>query len=141
MIDSLATLLTAIVTVLAVLLFFWTGYQVAGMRGKHAIQAPATTGHPEFDRAYRVQMNTLEQLVIFLPLLWIANAYFHMLSPFLVGALGLVWIVGRIIYAFAYMTDPAKRGMGFTISILATAGLLILSIVGIVQAWMAISAI
>jgi uncharacterized MAPEG superfamily protein len=141
MINSLATLLTAIVTVLAVLLFFWTGFRVGGMRGKHAIQAPATTGHPEFDRAYRVQMNTLEQLVIFLPLLWIANAYFHMLSPFLVGALGLVWIVGRIVYAFAYMADPAKRGMGFTISILATAGLLILSIVGIVQAWMAISAV
>jgi uncharacterized MAPEG superfamily protein len=141
MINSLATLLTAIVTVLAVLLFFWTGFRVGGMRGKHAIQAPATTGHPEFDRAYRVQMNTLEQLVIFLPLLWIANAYFHMLSPLLVGALGLVWIVGRIVYAFAYMADPAKRGMGFTIAILATAGLLILSIVGIVQAWMAISAI
>lgn len=139
MLASLATLLTAVVTVLSVLVVFWTGFRVGGMRSKHQIQAPATTGHPEFDRAYRVQMNTLEQFVVFLPLLWLANAYFHML-PILVGALGLVWIVGRVVYALAYMADPSKRGMGFGISILATAGLLILSIIGIVQAWMAISA-
>jgi uncharacterized MAPEG superfamily protein len=139
MTSSLATLLAAVVTVLSVLVVFWTSFRVGGMRSKHNIQAPATTGHPEFERAYRVQMNTLEQFVIFLPLLWIANGYFHVM-PYLIGALGLVWIVGRIVYALAYMADPSKRGMGFTISILATAGLLILSIVGIVQAYMAITA-
>ena len=136
---TLATLFTAVVTILAVLVLFWTMLRVGGMRSKHNIQAPATTGHPEFDRAYRVQMNTLEQFVIFLPLLWVADAYFHVL-PYLVGALGLVWIVGRVVYALAYMADPSKRGMGFTISILATAGLLILSLIGIVQAYTAISA-
>jgi glutathione S-transferase len=136
---TIATLFTAAVTILAILVVFWTGLRVAGMRGKHNIQAPATTGHPEFDRAYRVQMNTMEQFVIFLPLLWLADAFFHML-PLLTGALGLVWIVGRIVYAQAYMADPSKRSLGFTISILATAGLLILSIVGIVQTWMALSA-
>jgi glutathione S-transferase len=136
---TLATLLTAVVSILAILVVFWTGLRVGGMRSKHNILAPATTGHPEFDRAYRVQMNTMEQFVIFLPLLWLASAFFHML-PLLTAALGLVWIVGRIVYAQAYMADPSKRSLGFTIAILATAGLLILSITGIVQSWMAVSA-
>ncbi len=136
---TIATLFTAVVTILAILVVFWTGLRVGAMRGKHNIQAPATAGHPEFDRAYRVQMNTMEQFVIFLPLLWLANAFFHML-PLLTGALGLVWIVGRIVYAQAYMADPSKRSLGFTISIIATAVLLILSVIGIVQAWMALNA-
>jgi len=134
-----ASLLTAIVTVIALLVFFWTGFRVGGARGKYDIKAPATSGHPEFDKAYRVQMNTLEQIVIFLPLLWLSNAYFHM-YPLLTGALGLVWIVGRIIYALAYQADPSKRSLGFSISILATLGLLITTVIGIVQAWMALSA-
>ena len=134
-----ASLLTAIVTVIALLVFFWTGFRVGGARGKYDIKAPATSGHPEFDKAYRVQMNTLEQIVIFLPLLWLSNAYFQM-YPLLTGALGLVWIVGRIIYALAYQADPSKRSLGFSISILATLGLLITTVIGIVQAWMALSA-
>src|SRR4029077_8798223 len=124
MIDSPATLLTAIVTVLAVLMFFWTGLLVGRMRGKHDIKAPATTGNPEFECAFRVQMNTLEQIVVFLPLLWLSNSYFAMM-PYLTGALGLVWIVGRIMYATGYMADPSKRSTGFLISLVATAGLLI----------------
>jgi uncharacterized MAPEG superfamily protein len=136
---TIATLFTAVVTILAILVLFWTGLRVGGMRSKHNIQAPATTGHPDFDRAYRVQMNTMEQFVIFLPLLWLADAFFHML-PLLTGALGLVWIVGRIVYAQAYMADPSKRSLGFTIAIIATAGLLILSIIGIVQTCMALNA-
>ncbi len=137
---TLATLFTAIVSILAILVVFWTGLRVGGMRGKHNIQAPATTGHPEFDRAYRVQMNTMEQFVLFLPLLWLSNAFFHSL-PLLTGAVGLVWIVGRIVYAQAYMADPSKRSLGFIISIIATAVLLVLSVIGIVQAWMALSAV
>jgi glutathione S-transferase len=140
MIASLATLLTAIVTVLALLVVFWTGFRVGGMRSKHNIQAPATTGHPEFDRAYRVQMNTVEQFIMFLPLLWLSNAYFAM-YPYVTGALGLVWIVGRIIYGVAYVANPSSRGLGFTISGLATLGLLITSVIGIVQAYMALHAV
>jgi glutathione S-transferase len=139
MIAQLATLLTAIVTILALLMYFWTGFRVGGMRGKHNIQAPATSGHPDFDRAYRVQMNTLEYLVIFLPLLWLANAYFHP-YPYLVGAFGLVWIVGRIVYALAYMANPSSRGLGFGIAAVATLGLLVLAIIGIAQTWMALGA-
>ena len=136
---TLATLFTAVVSILAILVLFWTGFRVGGMRGKHNIQAPAVSGHPEFDRAYRVQMNTMEQFVIFLPLLWLASTFFQTL-PLLAGAFGLVWIVGRVVYAQAYMADPAKRGLGFGISALANLGLLILALVGIVHDWMLLNA-
>jgi glutathione S-transferase len=137
---SLATWLTAVVTVLALLMYLWTGLRVGGMRGKHDIKAPAVTGHPEFDRAYRVQINTLEYIVIFLPLLWLSNAYFQ-IYPYLTGALGLVWIVGRIIYAIAYLADPAKRSLGFMISGIALIGLLITTVIGLVQAFLALNAV
>ncbi len=140
MIASLATLLTAIVTILAILVVLWTGFRVGGMRSKHKIEAPATTGHPEFDRAYRVQMNTVEQFIVFLPLLWLSNAYFQMF-PYITGALGLVWIVGRIIYGIAYVSNPSSRGLGFGITFLATIGLFITSVIGIVQAYMALHAV
>ena len=137
---TLATLFTAIVTILAVLVLFWTMLRVGGMRGKHNIQAPATTGHPEFDRAYRVQMNTLEQFVMFLPLLWLATALFHDL-PWLPAVFGLVWVLGRIMYMNGYMSAPEKRSNGFLVSAIALAALLILSIWGIVETWMALNAV
>jgi len=134
-----ATLLSAIVTILAVLFYFWTGWNVGRMRGKHGIKAPATTGHPEFECAYRVQMNTLEHFVIFLPLLWLATTYFRTWG-WLPAVLGLIWIIGRILYINGYMAAPEKRETVFTIAAIALLGLLILSIVGIVQDWMAVSA-
>jgi glutathione S-transferase len=134
-----AALLSAIVTILAVLFYFWTGWQVGVMRGKHNINAPATTGHPEFECAYRVQMNTLEHFVIFLPLLWLATTYFRTWG-WLPALLGLVWIIGRVLYMTGYMAAPDKRSTGFLIAVIALLGLLILSIVGIVQTWMAVSA-
>ncbi|MBV9991821.1 MAG: MAPEG family protein [Alphaproteobacteria bacterium] len=134
-----ASLLTAIVTVIALLMYFWTGFRVGGMRSKHGIKAPAVTGNFEFECAYRVQMNTLEQMVMFLPLLWLSNAYF-MAWPYLTGALGLVWVVGRIVYAIGYMQDPSKREAGFIISALALLALLITTIWGIANAWIAVSA-
>ena len=133
-----ATLLTAIVTVLSVLFVFYTGIVVAQMRGKHKIDAPAVTGNPEFERAYRVQVNTLEQFVIFLPLLWLATSYFQML-PWLPAAVGVVWIIGRFLYMQGYIAEASKRSTGFLITSLSTAVLLILTIIGIVQNWMALA--
>jgi len=133
------TLLSAIVTVLAVIFVFYTGFEVGRMRGKHKIAAPAVTGNPEFERAYRVQMNTLEQFVLFLPLFWLATLYFQML-PWLPAVFGLVWIIGRWLYMQGYMAAPEKRGRGFMVAGLANLGLLIMSVVGIVQAWMAVHA-
>ena len=128
---------SAIVTILAILVYFWTAMAVGGMRSKHGIKAPAMTGNTEFECAVRVQMNTLEWMPIFLPLLWLATLYF---SPamsmaylsWLPPVLGLVWIIGRIIYKTGYMTAPEKRGTGFMIAGVAAIGLMICAIVGIV---------
>jgi glutathione S-transferase len=134
-----AAILSAVVTILAILFYFYTGIVVGQMRGKHKIAAPAVTGNTEFECAYRVQMNTLEQLVIFLPLLWLATSYFTKLG-WLAPALGLVWIVGRFLYMNGYMAAPDKRSTGFLVALIANLGLLILSLIGIVQAWMAATA-
>jgi uncharacterized membrane protein YecN with MAPEG domain len=113
--------LVAIVTCLALLTYFWMGLQVAGARGKSGIQAPAMTGHPLLERAVRVHYNTLEWLPIFLASLWLFAIYWNDLVA---AGLGLVWIVGRLIYSFGYMADPGKRGLGFMIQSLATGVLL-----------------
>lgn len=110
--------LTALITLLAVLTFFWTALRVAVARGKYGVKAPTTMGHEVFERHFRVQMNTMEGLIQFLPSLWI----FALFANERIGAaLGLIWIVGRILYALAYVKDPAKRGRGFAISGLSLA--------------------
>jgi glutathione S-transferase len=134
-----ATLLSAIVTVLMVLTYFYMSIGVGQMRGKHGIKAPAMTGHVDMERAVRVHYNTMEQMPIILPLLWLATMYFHML-PWLPALLGLVWIIGRFIYRGSYMTDPDTRSTGFMVAGIATIGLLLLTIIGIVQTWMAVNA-
>jgi glutathione S-transferase len=134
MMATTGTLLSAVVTVLTVLLGLYTMMLVGRMRGKHNVQAPTVTGAPEFERAFRVQMNTLEQSVMFLPLLWLATVY-PVLSGYLAPGLGLVWIIGRVLYASGYMADPKKRSSGFLIAGIALLGLLVISIVGIVHAW------
>jgi glutathione S-transferase len=138
-----ADLLTAVVTILAILVYFYMGIRVGQMRGKHNVKAPTMTGPAEFECAVRVHYNTLEAMVVFLPLLWLATFYFTpafaMLS-WLPAALGLVWVIGRILYMTGYMADPEKRSLGFLISAVAQILLLILAIIGIVKVWMAISA-
>jgi glutathione S-transferase len=135
MMTTAGTLLSAAVTVLTVFLGLYTMMLVGRMRSRHAVQAPAMTGAPEFERAFRVQMNTLEQVVLFLPVLWLATVY-PVLSGYLAPGLGLIWLVGRILYASGYMAAAAKRSSGFLIAGVALLGLLLLSIVGIVHAWL-----
>lgn len=106
-----ATLWTAIVTLLIGLFYFYTAFRVGNLRGKHGVQAPATSGHPEFDRAYRVQLNTLEQMGIFLPFLWVA-AFYPIRWGWLAPLIGVIWLIGRLIYMRGYMADPSKRLMG-----------------------------
>ncbi len=134
-----AELLSAAVVVLATVFITYTFVNVGMARGKTGINAPAVTGHPTLERAYRVQMNTVEQAIMFFPLLWLATRYFHALA-WLPAAFGLVWVVGRVLYLLGYMASPEKRSAGFLISFAATVGLLVLSIVGIVQTWIAITA-
>ena len=134
MMASTGTLLSAVVTLLSVLLGLYTMMLVGRMRGKHGVVAPAMTGAPEFERAVRVQMNTLEQFVLFLPLLWLATIY-PMFSGYLAPGLGAVGVVGRVMYSSGYMADPKKRSSGFLVAGIATLGLLVLAIIGIVHAW------
>jgi len=103
---------TAIVTIVALLVYLWMSLQVAGARGKSGIEAPAMTGHPLLERANRVHINTLEWLPMFLAGLWLfAFAW----NDRIAAGLGAVWILGRLIYSFGYMADPSKRSMGFLI--------------------------
>ncbi len=105
--------LIELITAAALLQFLAFGIAVGRARGKYGVKAPATHGHEIFDRYYRVQMNTLEQLVIFLPLLWL---FALKVNATWAAALGLIYLVGRLIYFFAYVRDPASRSLGFMLT-------------------------
>lgn len=116
----------AIVTLVALLVYFWMGLRVGAARKVSGIDAPAMTGHPALDRAVRAHANTLEWLPIFLPSLWLCHIFWQPQDPsgIIVSAIGAVWIIGRILYALGYAADPAKRATGFYIQALAAAVLL-----------------
>jgi glutathione S-transferase len=120
----------AIVTTLALMQAFYFAVNVGQQRAKHKIDAPATIGNPALERAFRVHQNTLEQLVIVIPSMWIFATYWR---PEIAAALGVVFIVARQIYRNAYIGDPANRGAGFGLGALVTAILLLGSLVGAVM--------
>ena len=113
---------TALVTILALLVYFWMSLQVGRARGKSGINPPAMTGDQMMERAIRVHINTLEWLPIFLAGLWLFALYWN---EQVAAGLGLVWIVGRLVYAAGYMADPGKRSAGFLIQFLASTILLL----------------
>ena len=127
-------LTTALVTILAIVLYYFMGMKVGQARVKCNVKAPATTGAPEFERAFRVQMNTLEHLPVFFPLMWLAAIYFFWL-PWVAPALGLVWIAGRAMYMDSYLKDPEKRGPGFGVCAAAEVLLLLIALIGVINAW------
>jgi glutathione S-transferase len=103
---------TALVTCLAILFYFFTTIQVSKARTAFGIKVPATSGNPDFERVFRVQMNTLEWMPIFLPSLWLFAIY---VSDPGAAVLGLIWIAGRALYMTGYSQAAAKRGRGFGI--------------------------
>ena len=119
-----------IVALLAIVQFIFFCMLVGAARGKYKIAAPAMTGNEHFERAVRVQMNTLEQLVCFVPALLIAAVYW---SPVYVAATGVVYLVGRTLYRQAYVADPGKRGLGFLLTFLPTVLLAVAGLVGAVM--------
>jgi hypothetical protein len=123
--------LTSLAVVLALLVFLVLGSLVGAARGKYNVPAPLSSGHPEFDKRYRVQMNTLEQLVLLLPALYLAAP---VLGDTITGGVGLVWSLGRILYARAYFVDPAKRSLGFALTAFPTLGLILVGGYGAVRA-------
>ena len=119
--------LTALVTCLAVLVYVWNFIAVGQARHKYNIKAPAVTGDPGFERAFRVQQNMVEQMIIFLPALWIFSLT---IAPLWGAVIGTVWVVGRILYSAAYYRNPDSRGPGFMISLIAAAILLLGALLG-----------
>ena len=120
----------SLVTLLLVIQYLIFTMMVGAARGKSGIKAPAVTGDEQFERAYRVQMNTLEQLVMTLPALWLSGHYFE---PTVAAALGLTYFVGRVLYRAGYMASPEKRGIGFGIGFLGTVGLIGTALWGIID--------
>lgn len=115
-----------IVSLLALLVYLWMGVRVGGARRKCGISAPTMTGDPVLERHIRVQANTLEWLPVFLTSLWLFALAWQPqdLTGTIAALLGLIWIVGRVLYAVGYVADPKKRELGFLIQTLATAVLL-----------------
>lgn len=111
---------TALVTLLAILFFFFTSVNVSRSRTSTGVKVPATSGHPDFERAFRIQMNTLEWMPIFLPSLWLFAIY---ISDAIAAGIGAVWIIGRIVYFIGYSQAAAKRGPGFAIQAIAAIAL------------------
>ena len=111
---------TALVTCLALLFYFFTSIQVSKARTAFGIKVPAISGHPDFERVFRVQMNTLEWMPIFLPSLWLFAIY---ISDPIAAAIGVVWIAGRVLYLTGYSQAAAKRGRGFAVQALAAIAL------------------
>jgi glutathione S-transferase len=118
-----------IVTALALIQFIIFGYKVGHARMKFGVKAPAITGNEIFERHFRVQQNTLEQLIIFLPALYLFSRY---ISPLWAAGLGIVYLVGREIYAATYVKDPAKRSLGYGLTFLPMAILLAGGVIGAV---------
>lgn len=114
--------LTTLTIIAAIVLYFVFGGLVGAARAKYDVPAPLPSGHPEFDKRNRVHINTLEQLALFLPAIFLAAP---VLGDVITAVTGLVWCLGRIIYARGYYTDAAKRGPGFGITMLATLVLIV----------------
>jgi len=120
-----------IVTILAVFQFIVFAMKVGRARARYGIKAPATTGNEIFERHFRVQQNTAELLLGLLPGLYLFSRYW---SPVIAAALGLVYLIGREVYAATYVKDPAKRSIGFALSFLPIIILLLGGLLGAVRA-------
>lgn len=119
---------TAVVTLLAISLYFVTVARVSNARGRLGVKAPATTGDPEFERLFRVQQNMLEWMPIFLPLLWMFAIY---VADLWAAAVGLLWLGGRALYILDYSGSADARGRGFALQALAPVVLFIGAAIGL----------
>jgi uncharacterized membrane protein YecN with MAPEG domain len=117
-----------LVTILSLILFYILSVNVGIARAKYKVPAPQITGDENFERVFRVQQNTLEQLIVFIPALWTFSLFVNAIAA---NILGGIWIVGRIIYAWGYYAEAGKRGLGFAINSLVAIALLIGSLIGI----------
>lgn len=125
----MADLIPAFVTLLALGFYFYTGLMVGQARGKYNVPAPATTGDPAFERTLRAQLNTAEWMPLFLPALWLFAIY---VDPVIAGALGVVWILGRMMYVSGYIREAGQRSAGFLVQFVAWLALFLGTLGGLV---------
>ncbi|KPN71962.1 MAPEG family protein [Neisseria sp. 83E34] len=118
-----------IVALLALIQYFFFGFMVGRARSKYGIHAPAVSGNEHFERALRIQQNTLEQLVVFLPALFIAAVYW---SEGIIALIGVVYLVGRFVYWRAYTADPQTRAIGFLLTVIPSFVLITAALIGAV---------
>jgi uncharacterized membrane protein YecN with MAPEG domain len=118
----------ALITVLTLMLYFAVTLNVGRARVKYKVSPPQMTGDPDFERVVRVQQNTLEQLPLFLPALWL---FAQFVNPLWSAGLGAIWLIGRVLYAWGYYQAVKQRTVGFGISALATVTLILGALVGI----------
>jgi len=121
--------LPVLVTLAALLEYMFFTFQVGLVRGRFEVTAPATTGNEEWERYFRVQQNTMEQLIVFLPALWIFSTY---VDPMIGAGIGMLFVIGRPIYYRSYIKDPKTRSAGFMVGYLATAVLMLGGIGGVI---------
>lgn len=119
----------ALITCIAILEYMAFTLRTGFGRQKYGVEVPAVTGHPEFERIFRVQQNTLEQLIIFLPALWLFSFF---VSSTIAAGIGLLFVIGRPIYAITYVRDPGTRTLGFLMGFLANVILIVGSLGGII---------
>jgi glutathione S-transferase len=122
--------LVDLVILLALVEFFVFLFQVGKARETYQVHAPATAGNEVFERYFRAQMNTLEQLVIFIPAMLLFARY---VNPLIAAALGLVFVVGRWLYFTGYVKDPKQRSTGFMMSFIPNAILVLGALAGVVR--------
>lgn len=122
---------SALVTLGALALYFVFTINVSRARVRYNVLAPSTNGPDEFMRRYRVHVNTSEQIILFLPLLWLSALTVH---DGLAAAIGIFWLVGRIIYARAYYRNPAKRGPGYIVGLSTDIALFLVAVYGALRA-------
>ena len=121
---------TALVTMIAIFVYFWTGILVARARQRYNVKAPAITGNADFERVFRVQANTVEQMLQFLPCLWLFAVW---LGDLWAAGIGAFWPVGRVVYAISYSKAAEKRALGFFLTVLPTMILALGAVVGILK--------
>lgn len=125
---------TALVTLVALIVYFIISMSVGRARYTYKVEAPAVVGHDKFERHFRAQMNTLEWLPIFLPSLWLFAVCW---GDQLAAGIGAFWPLGRMLYMIGYVRDPKARGIGFAMQGLSALALLIGALIGVVQTLLA----
>ena len=119
-----------LVALLALFEYFGFAWAVGRARERYGVRAPATSGNEEFECYFRVQQNTLELLIVFLPLLWIAASYWN---PIWIAAIGAVFVIGRLLYFRGYVREASQRHIGFQLSSVPIVLLALGSVIGVAR--------